>query len=204
MIGKAPTMPDYKLLSDQELITLLKTGEKNAFAEIYDRYGLMIYYKVNQILRDEESAKDLVQDLFMSVWNKPENIRADTNLPGYLYIASRNRVFKLIEKGKVRNDYLTEISKFSSEISNDTIERLDERELMMLVAQEVARLPSKMREVFQLSRIKDLSHKEIALKLNISDKTVRKQIQNALQILRSRLKPYGPYGIILLAWFRQH
>lgn len=195
-------MVDYKKISDQELIVLLKKGEEPAFDEIYDRYGMMLFYKVNQMLRDEESAKDLIQDLFMSIWNKPENINEGANLAGYLYIASRNRVLTLIEKGKVRSDYLTELKQFSAEVSNVTMEHLDEKELMLLIVQEIAKLPPKMREVFELSRIENLSHKEIAMQLGIAEVTVRKQVQNALRILRDKLSTYSPYGMVFLAWFR--
>lgn len=195
-------MADFKTYSDEQLILLLKEGDERAFEEIYDRYAMMIYFKVNQMLRDEDSSQDLVQDLFTSIWNKPDHIRPDTNLAGYLYVASRNRVLNLIKKVKVRSDYLTEIARFSTEVSYQTMEHLDERELVALIGQEVSKLPPKMREVFQLSRTEDLSHKEIAAKLGISEHTVRKQVQNALHILRGKLSACGPYGIFFLVWFR--
>lgn len=196
-------MHNYKELTDRELILLLKQGNEQAFAEIFDRYSMLIYYKVNQMLRDPEASEDIIQDLFSMLWEKPELLREDANLAGYLYINSRNRVLRLIQRGKTKSDYLIELGKYSSEVSYDTLEKLDEKELMLLIIQEIDNLPAKMREVFQLSRIANLSHKEIALQLNISEATVRKQVQYALGILRTRLSAYSSYGILLLVLFRR-
>ncbi|WP_316814367.1 RNA polymerase sigma-70 factor [Pedobacter heparinus] len=197
-------MAIYNVHTDQELIAFIKERDNAAFAELYERYGIMLFYKVNQMLRDEESAKDVVQDVFTTIWEKPENIQDGANLAGYLYIACRNRVLKLIQKGKTRNDYLTELGRYSKEVDYNTIQQIDERELMLLISAEIAKLPPKMRKVFQLSRIEDLSHKEIALQLGISEATVRKQVQYALSILRNKLGGYSTYAVLLLAMFNGH
>ncbi len=197
-------MASYEDFLDAKLIALLKGGDRQAFAEIYDRYSMLVYFKVNQMLRDEDAAKDIVQDLFTNIWEKPDTILEDANLSGYLYIASRNRVLKLIQKGKTKSDYLNELGKYSSDISNETVEKLDEQEMMLLVLEEIANLPPKMQEVFQLSRLENLSHKEIALKLNIAEATVRKQVQYALGILREKLSIYGSAGIFWFFLIRNH
>jgi len=195
-------MDDYREMTDKALILLLKQGNQQAFAEIYDRYSMLIYHKVNQMLRDPQASEDIIQDIFGTLWEKPEFLREDANLAGYLYIISRNMVLRLIQRGKTNSDYLAELGKYSSEVSFDTLEKIDEKELILLIIQEIGNLPPKMREVFQLSRLENLSHKEIALKLNISEATVRKQVQYALGILRNRLSIHSPYGILLLVFFR--
>ncbi len=196
-------MYNYKNLADRELVSLLKTGDREAFAQIYERYAMILYYKVNQVLRDEEASKDIIQELFTYVWEKSDKLKEDQNLSGYLYIASRSRVLNLIKKGNTRSDYLTEVANYSDNITDETTEKLDEKELFLLVASEIAKLPEKMREVFQLSRIEDLSHKEIAERLNISETTVKKQVQNALKILRDRLSKFSSYGLLLLIFIRE-
>ncbi|TDQ79230.1 RNA polymerase sigma factor [Sphingobacterium yanglingense] len=196
-------MYNYKNLADRDLVSLLKTGDREAFAQIYERYAMILYYKVNQVLRDEEASKDIIQELFTYVWEKSDKLKEDQNLSGYLYIASRSRVLNLIKKGNTRSDYLTEVANYSDNITDETTEKLDEKELFLLVASEIAKLPEKMREVFQLSRIEDLSHKEIAERLNISETTVKKQVQNALKILRDRLSKFSSYGLLLLIFIRE-
>lgn len=195
---------EYNSLSDSDLVLLLKDRDHDAFAEIYERYAILIYYKVNQMLRDETTAKDLVQDLFTSIWDKPFLIQQDANLAGYLYIASRNRVLKLIQHGRTKSDYLNELRRYANEASFEMTEKLDEQELMLLIVKEMEKLPSRMQEVFKLSRIEDLSHREIAKKLNISEATVKKQVQYALRILKKRLAGYHAYGILMLVFLRQN
>ncbi|WP_293933002.1 RNA polymerase sigma factor [Sphingobacterium sp. UBA6645] len=197
-------MDNYNILSDSELVTLLKRQDRSAFAEIYDRYSMMIYYKINQMLRDENVSKDLVQDLFTSIWEKSELIRDNVGISSYLYVAARNRVLKYIQKGKTRSDYLAEIGKYNLMVSDQTLEKIDEKDLMLLLTAEIAKLPAKMREVFELSRLEDLSHREIAQRLGLSESTVKKQVQNALKILKVRLSRYHSLGVILLIFLRDN
>ncbi len=195
-------MDNYKVLSDSELVSLLKQRDRQAFAEIYDRYSMMIYYKINQMLRDEDLSKDLVQDLFTTIWEKSDLIRDHVGISSYLYVASRNRVLNYIQRRKTKSDYLAEIGKYSLQMSHETLEKIDEKDLMLLITGEIAKLPAKMREVFELSRLEDLSHREIAERLNISESTVKKQVQNALKILKARLSHYNSLGIMLLIFLR--
>jgi RNA polymerase sigma-70 factor (ECF subfamily) len=195
-------MDTYKVLSDSELVSLLKKRDREAFAEIYDRYSMMIYYKVNQMLREEDIAKDIVQDLFTAIWEKSDLIRDHVGISSYLYVAARNRVLNYIQKAKTKSDYLTEIGRYSLQVSDETLEKIDERDLMLLITSEIAKLPAKMREVFELSRLEDLSHREIAERLNLSESTVKKQVQNALKILKVRLSRYNSLGIMLLIFLR--
>jgi RNA polymerase sigma-70 factor (family 1) len=195
-------MVAYSILTDQELVALLKEGDHAAFTEIYNRHSVPVLYQINQLLRDRESARDLLQDLFIALWKKPENLQAHANLKAYLYVAARNRVFDQIEKGKVRNDYLTSVAQYASEASLSTLNEIDERELSRLIEKEIDALPAKMKEVFELSRKENLSHMEIAGKLGISDKTVKKQINKALNILRRKVGPYTSTGLIIMVLYK--
>lgn len=188
------TFPGY---SDQDLVVRLKAGDESAFTEIYSRYSMLLYYQANQMLRDEEAAKDLVQDLFLTIWKNSDQIMADANLAGYFYVAIRNRVFKLIEKGKTRNDYLGSIAAYASEISTDTMDAIDEKELKVIIEAEIERLPPRMKEVFELSRKGHFTHQQIAERLGISDKTVKKQINKAIKVIRMRLDCTFPFEVII-------
>ena len=191
-------MKMYSEFTDSELIRLLKDRNHEAFAEIYNRFAVLMFYKVNQMLRDEEPSKDLVQDLFVSLWDKPELVQEDNNLAGYLYVGARNRVLKFIQRNKLKNDHIASLAKYASEISLETIQDIDERELKTIVQREIDNLPPKMKLIFEMSRKDNLSHAEIAGKLGLSDQTVKKQINNALKILRSKLALYAPFGLIII------
>lgn len=188
----------YKSHTDQELLDGLKSGDRAAFAEIYERYWKLMYFHALKMLGDEDDAKDLVQELFASVWARAANIPFNTNLSGYLYISARNKIINLIQQKNVRRDYLSALASFADEASNGTIEQIDEKELLLLVEKEIQALPHKMRQVFELSRKEYLSHKEIASQLEISDKTVKKQIGYAIRMIKLKLDVLTRIILLLL------
>ncbi|EHQ29726.1 RNA polymerase sigma factor [Mucilaginibacter paludis] len=194
-------MSTYRSLSDPELVDLLKSGDQAAFTEIYDRYWSIMYAHAYKMIKNREEAKDLIQEIFSTLWLKSHLLTEDTNVSGYLYTAARNRVFNLMSQHKTRHDYFNAIARFATEESTATIEHLEERDLEAAVEREIQLLPPKMREIFELSRKQNLSHKEIAEQLNLSDQTVKKQVQNALKILKPRLRDAGT-GIAILLFFR--
>ena len=180
-------MTGYNVLADLELYALLKAGDKVAYTEIYNRYFSLLYLHALKRLRDEEAARDLIQDLFTTLWIKREVLTTRTNLSNYLYTAVRNGVFNFIAHQKVASRYINELpDKIEpSECITDHLAR--ERQLTALIEKEIAELPEKMREIFLLSRVEGLSHKEIAERLGISELTVKTQVKNALRILRGKL-----------------
>ncbi len=194
-------MTVYCNFPDSELVLLIKERDETAFTEIYNRYWKMIYQHVYKMLRDEADAKDIVQEIFGNLWIKSESIKSNVNISGYLYVVARNKVFDLIEKNKVRSDYIGEIANFISDPVNEKVDSIDEKLIMEILEREIKKLPSKMREIFELSRKDDLSHKEIALRLNISEQTVKKQVQNALKVLKPKLNEMG-VSILFLLLFR--
>lgn len=180
-------MENYRAYSDQKLIVLLKDGDASAFREIYNRYWAAMYAHVVKMTGSHADAQDILQDLFSALWLKAGELNPKTRLSGFLYISARNRVFNLFQKQKLRQDHKASLAQFIDTVSPDSLEALTERDLRAAIETEIARLPPRMRQVFELSRKQHLSHKQIARQLNISDQTVRKQIQHALRILRPRL-----------------
>lgn len=196
-------MEAYSTFTDQQLLDLLKKGNQKAFNEIYDRYAPKVYYQVNQMLRDQEASKDVVQDLFITIWDKCNNIRTEGNLAAYLYIAAQNNVLKFIRKGRLKSDYLNSLAQFQYEIIEEQGSAYDIEMLYNLIEKEISQLPGKMKIIFELSRQKDLSYKDIAAQLGIAENTVRKQVSNALKIIRSNVDKYGHTGVILIALMRR-
>ncbi len=177
----------YGQLTDGELTVLLKTGDHAAFTEIYQRYKRLLYTHAYQRLRNEQEADDLIHELFTSLWEKKGILEFKTNLAGYLYTAVRNRILDYISHKQVESDYIASFQGFLDRGENFTDFLLREKQMNALIDKEIARLPLKMREVFELSRREGYSHKQIAEKLGITQKTVKSQINNALKVLRVRL-----------------
>jgi len=188
----------YKDLSETELIALLKRQDREAFTEIYKRFSMQVLYKVRQMLREEDVAKDVVQEVFFYLWDKSADLHISGTLGAYLYVASRNLVLKHIQRSKFSNDYLNSIAQYASEADLSTLQEIDEREINQLIQKEIARLPDRMRIIFEMSRNENLSHAEIAERLGISEHTVKSQVHNALKILKGRLELVAPLGLVIL------
>lgn len=180
-------MIDYRKLSDYILLQHFKDGDRLAYEEVYHRYWALLFSHGRKILQDDEEAKDLVQDVFTVLWRDGKTLVLKTSLSAYLYAVLRYKVFDLIDRNKVKNGYLDSLEQFITENNYSSDYLIREKQLGQLIEEEIAALPPKMREIFELSRKANLSYQQISEKLGISDNTVKKQINNALRILRGRL-----------------
>ncbi|MDR3697045.1 RNA polymerase sigma-70 factor [Mucilaginibacter sp.] len=185
-------MVAYNSLSDHELTGLLKTGDRAAFTEIYQRYKWVLFLHALKRIRDREQAKDIIQELFTTLWDRRNDLELRTHLSGYLYTSVRNRIIKSFAHQQVESDYINSLGASVNQENCVTDHKVRQSNLAALIEKEINELPEKMREVFLLSRKQNLSHKEIAFQLGIEESTVKRQISNALKILRVKLG--------LLAW----
>jgi RNA polymerase sigma-70 factor (ECF subfamily) len=183
-------MPKYSKYTDDELTELLRLKDHGAFTEIYDRYMGLLYLHALKMVKDEHEAEDIIHELFVALWVNAIEITINITLSAYLYRAVKNKVLNVFAHQKIRETYLESLQEYINAGNWNTDESVRARELAFQIEKEVAVMPSKMREVFELSRVAGLSHKEISDRLNISDKTVKKQINNALKILRLKINMF--------------
>jgi RNA polymerase sigma-70 factor (family 1) len=180
-------MQDYKYFPDNQLIELLKESDHAAYTEIYNRYNYQMYVHAYKKLRNEIEAKDIIQELFTSLWIKRHSIHITNNLAGYLYTSVRNKIFNLFAHQKVKLNYIQSLNNYVTNNSNTTDYIIREKEFSAYIAREISALPPKMRVIFEMNRKEYLSYKEIAETLEISENNVSKQVNNALRILKMRL-----------------
>ncbi len=188
-------MTKYSKLSDLELTNLLKSDDQSAFTEIYERYKRLLFLHAYNKLRNQQEAEDVIHEIFSSLWSRRLSLCFSGHLAGYLYTAVRNRILDHYSQQKKESFYIRSLQKFIDEGEAVTDYLARENEMKALIDREIGLLPKKMREVFELSRKAELSHKEIALKLDLSEQTVRKHVQHALKTLRVKL---GLYMLIYL------
>jgi RNA polymerase sigma-70 factor (ECF subfamily) len=189
-------MGTYSNLSDDKLIQLLKESDHAAYTEIYNRYSHLLFVHAYKKLRDEAQAKDVLQDVFATLWFKRESEIQLSNLGGYLYTTVRNRIFDLFAREQVKSKYIESLVAYlSTHTSVPTDHLVRENDLKIYIEKEIQALPPKMKQIFELSRKANLSHKEIAERLNVSENNVSKQVNNALRVLRTKL------GIIIYICF---
>ncbi|MGM9477574.1 RNA polymerase sigma factor [Pedobacter sp. GSP4] len=190
-------MSNYKSLTDHELFVLMQDGDKCAFEEIYARFNGLLYIYACKMIPDREDAKDIVQEIFVYLWSNP-NIKVKTQLSAYLYTAVRYKIFDWLDKNKSRSNYLQSLTEFADQGDYVTDNYIREREFASLIEKEVSLLPPKMRVIFEMSRLQHLTQKEIAEVLHLSDKTVKKQMSNALKVLRLKLTSFLLLAIIFI------
>lgn len=191
-------MDNYKTYSDVELLALCKAGDETGFSEIYDRYWAVLYRHAYKLLKEKPTAQDVVQEVFVTLWDKIPNLELQSSLSSYLYTTVRNKILNVIQKEKIHERYITSFGHFIERSETVTDHRIREQMLRERIEREVAHLPTKMRHVFELSRTQHLSYKEIAQELNLSDKTVKKQVSNAIKILRLKLSGFISLAIWLI------
>ncbi|WP_316841426.1 RNA polymerase sigma-70 factor [Pedobacter gandavensis] len=180
-------MSSYHSFTDFELTSLLKKGDLVAYNEIYKRFQGLLYIYACKIVKNNDDAEDIVQEVFLYLWDKRFSITITSSISVYLYKAVQYKFMNLLDHKKVRADYKDSLNQFLDHGEYITDHYIRQKEFNQIIEKEVAALPDKMREIFELSRKNNLSRKEIAEKLNISEKTVKNQITNALKILRGKL-----------------
>ena len=189
---------EYKLLTDEILTKLLKADDETAFKEIYNRHWKLLFNAAYYRLNSKETAKELVQNLFLHVWEK-RNSLSITNLQYYLQTAIKNRVINHIETMLVQKKYQQHFRETFSNQSSETEATVQYNELYHAFEKALQQLPQKTRDVFKMSRFEHLSVKEIALRLNISEKAVEYHITSSLKILRVNLKDFMVSGLFVVS-----
>jgi RNA polymerase sigma-70 factor (family 1) len=195
-------MSEYRKFDDAYLTNLLIQKDHGAFSEIYRRYWHKLFLHAYKMIKDEDEAKDIVQDVFVGVWNSSSTINITSNIKGYLYITARNRILNRIKQSKCNDDFIGLLANEITGVDETTTDLINERDLQEIIDNEVDKLPPRMKQVFQLSREKFLTHKQIAEQLGTSEETVKKQISGALKILRGKLDKFGGLSVLLLEFLR--
>jgi RNA polymerase sigma-70 factor (ECF subfamily) len=183
-------MAAYCTLTDQDLTALLKNKDADAYEEIYSRYWLVLYRHAWKMLQEEEEARDVVQDIFLMIWNKSEMLNLAGSLSSFLYAAVRNKVLDLYRRKKVMETHMASLGSFDVETEATTDHLVRIHELSVIIEHEISLLPERMREVFELRRKFHLSYKEIAGEMGISELTVKTQMNKAIKQLKVKLGPY--------------
>jgi RNA polymerase sigma-70 factor (family 1) len=185
-------------LSDEQLVLLLKDDNRIAFSALYDRYWEGMYRAAYALLRDEDAAKDIVQDIFLDLWKKRNSLQI-VFFSGYIYKSVKYQVAQQLRKAALSAEHAAYIA--VNPMINTTDELIAYKELDTLLHSSLDTLPEKCRKIFYLSRFEHLSNIEIAERLNLSTRTVEWHISNALKHLRHTLEHVAIYAGIFLLFF---
>lgn len=183
-------MQPYSDHSDQQLVDLLSSADQLAYTEIFERYAKLLVGHAYRLLGDRDEANDVVQDVFMVLWQNRFSLQLQTSLSAYLYVAVRNRVLNRLSHAKVVSRYADSILDFMDNVHVNSDELFLAKELEKLIESEINALPEKMREVFLLRKQEELSYSEISERMGITDKTAKQQVHNAVKILRTKINSF--------------
>ncbi len=173
-------------MEERELILLLRQGSEDAFTVLYERYWRQVYNFSRLYLTNADAAEDVVQEVFVKIWETHEFLREDDHFKGLLFIITRNLVFNRHRKN-LNEDFYKVTVLAALEEAYDVEEEIDARDLREYMDRLIDELPPRRREIFNLSRKEQKSYKEIAFLLNISEKTVENQIREALKYLKKNM-----------------
>ena len=181
---------------DKKLLDNLRSGNKNTYNTLFRRYYPMLCTYCCKFTTLED-AEEIVQDLFVWIWDNKSLLDIQTTFNQYLFKAVYRRALNRI----TQNNAVLKTNTCYFENMREMLEDVDFYQMEELKSQieiAIGKLPDKYRESFLLNRFEDMSYKEIAEKLNVSPKTVDYRIQQSLKLLRIELKDYLPASLFLL------
>ena len=185
------------ILEEQFLKNGLHSKNKIVFDFVFHYYYSGLCAFAEKYVGHAKVVEDIVQDLFVALWIKSEQINITSSVRSYLFSSVKNRCFDYLKHQKVKSQSIIKL-KSSGNINHDTPENwLAESELQKILDSSLEKLPPRCREIFRLSRFKGLKNQEIANQLGLSKRTVELQISNALKALRKDLKPYLPAFLLI-------
>ena len=174
--------------SEPELIRELKKGSMRAFDAIYSMYFKRLYAYCFQFTKSGEDAEEIVQDVFLRLWNVRESIRQEETLRSLLFIMSKHYLINAYHdniNSPIFEDYVDYQEKLS--VNGSAQNHLEYEDFLGHVKQALKQLPKTQQAVIELSRLKDMSTSEIAEQLSLSEQTVKNQMTLGLKTLRSLL-----------------
>lgn len=178
--------------NEYELLRQLGAGSEYAFTRLFDHYRGTIYGIALKFLKSPVLAEEIVQDVFLKVWHKREEMAEVKNLDAYLFIMARNFIFDRIKK--MSYEAADEISIVMEQSSADDTEYLvRQHQCQQLLQQAIGMLPAQQRQVYQFAKQDGLTHEMIAEKMQLSKHTVKKHMAMALQSIRKHLESHLHY-----------
>ena len=183
-------MEERTRINELSLLDRLRQGDPRSLELLFCEYWEPLYVMATSRLQNSAEAQDVVQSLFVDVWQRREQLHIKTSLRAYLYTALKYTILDHIRAQTVRQRYVQAIQQVVATSDNSTAETLAYRELKVKVDQGVRSLPERCGQVFRMRRLEQRSVKEIAGRLNISPKTVENQLTKATKVLRLHLKEY--------------
>lgn len=166
------------------------------FEQFFQEYYIPVLHYCGTIIKDIDDASDIVQQVFVNMWQKNEEINIHTSARAYLYKMVYNASLDFIKHEKIKQKHRKKTLAANTTVAFS--DKVTQNELEIKIKQAITQLPEQCQKIFRMNRFDNLKYREIALKLNISEKTVENQMGKALKILKEMLKAYLPMLLLMM------
>lgn len=175
---------NYLTLTEKELVLLLKDGDKSAFGQLYHNYRVRLYHNIFKMIKSDEDAEELLQELFVKIWVKRQNLDPERPFKAYLFKISENLVYDFFRKAALNRKLENHLAIAASGDSNNIERYIYFKESNMLVNQAIENLPPRRKEIYKLCKIEGKSYEEVSRSQGISISTVNEHIVKATKAVR--------------------
>jgi RNA polymerase sigma-70 factor (ECF subfamily) len=175
------------MISDHDLLKLLKKGDEPAFRELYARHSKQVLAFAWHMTHSAIDAEDIVQETFLRLWTGREQLPEIIHVGNYIFTIARNKTLDHLRKVSLQQRLLDQVWANISDSSNDLELQLEARESRTLIQQALEQLSPQKQEIFQLSRQQGLSHEEIGQQLRLSKSRVKNLLVETLKHIRNYL-----------------
>ena len=187
--------------NDRVLLEKLKTGDIACFELLYSKYSGKLYNYVLSLSKgDFYLAEEIVQNVFVKIWEIRQHISTEGSFNSFVYTVGRNMFLNVVKSRLQEHLYHDYVVDHEAVLDNSVEKEIEYKMLEEQINRLIEQLPPARRNIYILSRVKNLPNKEIAALLDISENTVESQLNKATQFMRKNLLPY--YSVIVLGLFK--
>ena len=183
---------------ENSLVQLLQKGNVAAFDSLFEIYSPKLFGFALKYFRNETDAEELVQEVFVKVWENRQTLKSELSFKSYLFTIALNQIRKHFNKKATSLRYLESLQHDPELSENQAIQNDDYESALHQIYLIIEKMPPRRREIFMKSKLEGKSSKEIAAELNISAGTVDNQVSEALRFIRAQLNPEN-FSLLLFA-----
>lgn len=184
---------------EKTLLLQISRGDTDAFSSLFYAYNDKLYSFIFRITGSEDLSEDILQDVFLKIWNKREQLSDVNNFSAFLFTVARHHAFNQLKR--MARETLIKKQKSKTAINSHTPdEQLQYSNLEKTLAQILNTLPPQQQTIYKLSREQQMNQKEIAQQMNLSVSTVQNHLYRALKTIREKLEKHYPVSGLLILW----
>ena len=183
-----------KDIINNELITRLQNDDKEAFNELYQKYHSALYYNILKLTRDAIVTEDIVQEVFITLWEKRYDLNVEQGIAGWLFVVSYNRSISYLKR-KLKESIAQTVLQQNIESTTNAGNSLENTQISIL-EKAIEQLSPQKRRVFELCKLQRRTYAEVADELQISKHTVKEYLSGAVISIKNYIEQYPEYSVI--------